>query len=183
MKRILSCFLVFISLLIYNCKNQSNIRKNNDFENYIKNIPTVDLPFSTTCSSCCNTIKIGIDTVLIKKFNPDNLDLVGKIIEKKKFVAIFYAGQADGFVPILITYDRCGNIISKRQFMQDYCGQTVNFYSSHYLNIDKHLQIKVIDTSLVFKMDTVNYKIIDTLERDIKHTRFTIKEDGVIIRE
>jgi len=173
----------FFLLLIFSCKNQYCIIKNSDFKIFLKDIPTIDLPYSTTCGLCCDTKEIEIDTSLVKKFNPDNLEIVGKLIDKEKYIGILYAGSADYLVPILITYNSYGDVISKRQFMQDYCGKTVDFYDNHYFNIDKQLQIKVIDSSFVFKMDPNNIKVIDTLKKDLKFSKFEISEDGEIIKE
>ena len=81
-------------MLTYGCANQSHIIKSIDFENYIKDIPAIDLPFSTTCGACCNTKKINIDTLLIKKFNPDKLAIVAKLTE--------FENTQEYFMPVLL---------------------------------------------------------------------------------
>lgn len=183
MREYLLYLLLLFSLLSFNCKNQSIPGKSVDFENYVKKIPKVDLPFHTTCKSCCHTKKLDIGTALLKKYNPDNLEIIGKLVETDKYVAILYAGGGDYLSPGLIVYNRNGEKLSEQSFMGDQCGRVVDFYGYYCLDIDTHLQIKETDTTLVFKMDTVSFKIIDTLKKEINLIKYEINEKGEIIKK
>lgn len=182
MKKSLLISLITVLLLTFSFTYQSSLVKNNDFGNFIKNIPVIDLPFITTCQSFGITQKIDVDTNLSKKYNPDSLEIVGIIKNEKRFICILYAGAADYLVPVLITYTKEGVRISKEDFMNDYCGQTFELYYNQYLSIDKNLKIMEVDTTLVFKLDTVNFTIIDTLKKEIRFSKFEVDNNGKIIK-
>lgn len=183
MKMKLQHAVILLLVLNFGCKNQSNSSKINDFDSFIKSIPLIDLPYSTTCGSCCNAIKLNLDSLFIQKYKLDGIDIVGKLTETDKYVAILVAGGGDYLAPALFVYNKNGNLVSKQQFMGNYCGPILGFYGNYCLNIDKQLQITEIDTALVFKTDTVEFKIIDTLKRDIQVARFKINEQGKIIKK
>jgi hypothetical protein len=175
--------MILSSLILFGCKINSKTNRINDFDSFIKTIPFIDLPYSTTCGSCCQSVKLDLDSSFIQKYELDGSEVVGKLSETDKYVAILVAGGADYYVPIIFVFDKKGRLISKQQFMGNYCGSILGFYGNYYLDIDKQLQITEIDTALVFKTDTVEFKIIDTLKRDIKVTRFKINEQGKIIKK
>lgn len=155
----------------------------NDFVKFTSDIPSIILPFSATCWTCCKIIESEIDTSLNNKFNPNHYLIVGKILIDHDCIGILYAGEADFLVPILITYDKAGNKISEESFLgHTHCGRIVDNYGASFFSINKQFEIIERDTNLVFLMDTTNFSIIDTLERNINFRQFKIDKSGKIIK-
>jgi hypothetical protein len=180
MKRDLLKILILI-LLISGCVKRSNTNKIIDFESYINAIPFIEFPYNTSCGSCCSSIKLNIDSSFISKYNLDGLEVIGKLVDNDKYVAILYAGAADYFVPGLVIFSKRGEKISEKNFFGNSCGQILDYYGNSTLEIDEQLQITEIDSSLKFKMDTINFKVIDTLSEEIKILIYKIDKDGKII--
>ena len=183
MKVNLIYIVILSSLITLGCKINSNTNRINDFESFVKAIPMIDLPYNTTCESCCKSIKLDIDSSFFDKFHLEGLEVVGKLIDNEKFVGILYAGAADYLVPRLTIYDRKGNVISEKNFFGISCGRMLDYYGSTFLEINKQLQFTEIDSILQFKMDTVKWEILDTLKRDVKIYRFEITKQGKIIKK
>jgi hypothetical protein len=179
-----TAFIIFtISILNLACVKRVDVKNENDFDRFTKEIPILNLPFSSTCETCCKTSEIKIDTLLNSKYNPNNYLIVGKFSINSEFLGIIYAGQADILVPILITYDITGNKLAEEAFLSHtHCGRIVDNYGASFFSIDKQFEIIEKDTNLVFLMDTTNFSILDTIERNINLRKYKIDKSGKIIK-
>jgi hypothetical protein len=162
------------------CKNHFDKSKIKDFKGFVKAIPMIQLPYHTSCGSCCEIIKLNFDSSFVEKNNLDGLEVVGKLNVYDKFVGILYAGGGDYFAPALIICDKNGTKISEKSFMGNYCGKNLDFYGNYYFNIDNQLQITEIDTTMIFNLDSINYRVIDTLQTEITISNFLITDNGTI---
>jgi hypothetical protein len=183
MKVNLIYLVILSSLIALGCKINSNTNRIKDFESFVKAIPMIDLPYNTTCESCCESIKLDIDSSFFDKFHLEGLEVVGKLIDNDQFVGVLYAAAADYMVPRISIYDRKGNVISEHNFFGISCGRMLDYYGSTFLEINKQLQFTEIDSTLQFKMDTVKWEILDTLSKDVKIYRYEITKQGRIRKQ
>lgn len=183
MKALIYCSLVVITLINYDCKNRANTSLSSDFDNYIKRIPRIELPYYTSCGSCCVVSQIEIDTILVKKFNPNNLEIIGKLVLNNGFIGVLYAGGGDYLAPGLFVYDLKGNKLSEQAFMGNLCGRTGEFYGNYYLEINEKYQFIETDSIFIFKLDSFSNNIIDTVKKEINILEYEINEKGEILKK
>ncbi len=179
MRYLLTYSVIFI--LIIGCKSQSPNNKIDNFDSFINNIPTLDLPYRTSCGACCDRLKLNLDSSFIHQYNLGGIDAVGKLNISDKYVGILYAGGGDYYVPFIVIYDIKGNKITEKGFMGDYCGSILDFYGDYILDIDNNMQIIETDTKIYFKVDSVTHDRMDTLKKTISISKFQIEKDGRII--
>jgi hypothetical protein len=175
MKIIVPVLFIFYSL----CFGQSKATFDRDFEIYLNRIPILHLPFSTTCDSFRKTRHIDNDSIPSLKFNPDQCDIIGKIVNKSNYVVILYGGKAEDLIPVLIVYDRKGSIISQESFMPNQCGRILDYRGLQYFKIDKSLSIIEIDTLFHFKMDSTYSKVLGTSKK-IVVSNYWVNKNGII---
>jgi hypothetical protein len=175
--------IILFWMTFLGCKNHLDKSTIKDFKSFVSVIPAIELPFSTSCESCCDRVNLNIDSSFIEKINLDGLEVVGKIIVYEKYIGILYAGGGDYYAPALIIYDNYGTKISEKSFMGNYCGKSLDFYGKYYFDIDNQLHITETDTTMTFNLDSINFKIIDTLKTDITISNYLITDNGIIIKK
>jgi hypothetical protein len=116
----------------------------------------------------------------MSKFTPDDEDVIGKFSTSEPFYIVLFAGKADNLIPVLRTFDEHGDQISEQVFFQNYCGRTLDFYSTQHLCITRLLEVTEIDTALEFRMNEGYESILDTLKREVVVRAFWIDKTGAI---
>ncbi len=182
--------IVFVSLIQLSClpekKQQIELHsgpsaKNEDFMKFVALLPPINLPFETTCATCCPPANIDVNDSLISQFTPPGTTILGLLENRHDRVVILMTAVADLTFPTVRVYDRHGVLIEEKNFMTNYCGRDVDYATSQYLKIDADMSFNSIDTVFYFEMDTIEYTIADTSRLEITYTQFKLDSAGKFI--
>jgi hypothetical protein len=179
--------IALVSLIEFSCspekKQQIELRSelssaNENFMQFVARLPPINLPFETTCATCCPASAIDISDSLIIQFTPPGTTILGLLENRNGRVVILMTSVADTTFPSVRVYDRQGALIEEKNFMVNYCGHDVDYATSQYLKIDTDMSFISIDTVFYFEMDTIDYTIADTSRLEITYTQFRLDTAG-----
>lgn len=124
--------------------------------NYIKKFTLVDLPFyfkgwngnNIDRNKLFPIDKYSIDTLFFKGENDDIIFRYGLLSDTENFYSLLYFGQAEEIYPILVTYSKSGQLISKENLIVNGCGPDCGLtYCSYSALIQKDYSIYLADTA------------------------------------
>lgn len=171
-------------LLLISCTSKQTETKtdttDSDFQKFISLIPKVELPYQVYCSDCCNHPEIELPAEL-EKYKPAGSQIVGVIFNNEKYVGVLTTFAADMIIPTVNVYNQNGELISKQNFMADWCDRDYDFMQKQYFNISKEGVLSEIDTAYYFEMDSITQKIIDTTKIEFAEMNYFLNNDGKIV--
>ena len=179
-------FLILIILLV-SCNN-SNQKQDFDysrFDNYSKQLPKIKLTLIySTNSGIITELPAMNDSDLFKFLKFWNEKTIGKLYDSKDYTVIVEREIGDyGPVPIFITYDKIGNIISSfNAYMTS--GDDMGYKSSEYITVDSNKTISVIDSTITWKLNADKTNIIggsDSLS--IGNTIYRLDKKGIFRKQ
>ena len=185
MKRILF-ILFFLPIFAYGQKMP--IQKHQlSFASLVKNIETINLPFSHKCGENFKTTN-KIDTELNKYFPPLYSDhpeygwhIIGKVSENNKYVAILSVNTySDYAIPYLITFTKQGTTITKFEVYKIGCSDDEFYHGEATFTINKNLTIKISDSSATYKRDSEGEIIKESTISKSSNYLFKVTDDGII---
>lgn len=178
-------FLSFTS----NGQNKLPRKQQLSFENLVRNIGYVNLPFSQRCGQDIKIIEV--DTEIYRYFPPLYPDhpeygwhIVGKVSENDKYVALLSANTyADYAIPYLLTFTLQGKLIGKLELYKIGCADEESYYSETQLMISKELLINIRDSSATYKLDNKGEIIKQSMKSESNNYRFKLMNDGTIMKD
>jgi hypothetical protein len=180
---------VFVVVMVVLCSvwtgchtatNDSANKKESAIDAYSSSIKSIKLPFVDTC----------YDTVAVQQVNPpDSLfqfiehgQLIGKVYETNKYVAILYTLPADIQLPVLEVFNKEGKeIASLTLLMGDCCGEDEACAGVSTVCITKELHIILKDSTQTFERDKKNADKKYHVQIEKKQREYVIDSTGRII--
>lgn len=161
--------IIFLLLIIglASCNNNDTNQKVSDtsqlsitqklpVNDYIKKFTLVDLPFffkgwngnNIDHNKLFPIDKNSIDTLFFKGENDDIIFRYGLLSDTTNYYSLLYFGQAEEVYPILVTYSKSGQLISKETLVVNGCGPDCGLtYCSYSALIRKDHSIYLADTA------------------------------------
>jgi len=166
MKLYLSIFLL-LTIVFVSCNNNGSNQNNSDtsqlsitqklpINDYIKKFTLVDLPFyfkgwngnNIDDNKLFPIDKHSIDTLFFKGENEDIIFRYGLLADTTNYYSLIYFGKAEEKYPILVTYSKSGQLISKETLVVNGCGPDCGLtYCSYSALIRKDFSIYLADTA------------------------------------
>jgi hypothetical protein len=151
--------LLFLLILFISCHNDrqiGNSDQNAPIKEYIKKFSILDLPFFFKgYGNYIDQKKLfkidvkSVDSLFFKGENDDELYGYGLLADTSKFYPIIYFAQGEDMYPILVTYSKTGEFISKETLIVNGCGPDCGLtYCSYTALIKKDLSIYLADTTI-----------------------------------
>ncbi len=186
MKRILF-ILLFLPVFTKGQKTPAE-KKQLTFTSLVKNIETINLPFSHKCGEDFKTID-KIDTELYKYFPPLYPDhpeygwhIIGKVSENNKYVALLSVNTySDYAIPYLITFTKQGTTITKFEVYKIGCSDDEFYHGEVTFTINKNLTINISDSSATYKRDIAGKIIKESINSKSSKYLFKVTDDGIIV--
>ena len=150
------------------------------FDDYLKAIPTVELPLNLKCDVEPIDPVLGFDSMTIEKYGQKYSSVFGKIAVRENFTAIIYLYPADIVLPIIQTTDRQGNKISEFKVYELYCGADEFFCSTSWATIMEDLTIVLRDSTAMYERNLKGEIIEDTKKIEVRNRKFQIDNKGQI---
>lgn len=151
--------IYIISLVsIFTLCCSTTIKENQGFADYYSKIKIIKLPFSFFCGFGDYKIPEDIDKDLVRKYLPQNMEIVGRIYEPDENVYLLYAYVGDILYPYLYIYNKDGKVIDSTYLHNKncYCGSDEYMESNTHTIISMNRSITMIDTTKVFTIDTLD---------------------------
>jgi hypothetical protein len=155
--------LLFI-LLLSSCNNDNKQKTISTEENekglpindYIRKFTVIQLPFyfngwngyNIDTSKFFTISQKSIDTLFYKIENDEIVYGYGLLADTSNYYSLLYFGQADDIYPMLATYSKKGQLISKSNLLVNGCGSDCGLkYCSYSALIKKDFSIYIADTA------------------------------------
>jgi len=176
MKKIV--FITLISTLMFSCKEEN---KNKNFAAFLNTIPELQLPFNANSYVDLQT-KVQIDTTFNKYNDIYANGIYGKIKINDSINAIIYLLAGDNVFPKIVTYDKQGTKIAEQILVNLPGGSDgYNGNGSSFVNLNKDLEIQIIDTTNSFERDSTDVIIEKSRSTEITIEKYIIKPNGQIM--
>ncbi|MBK8848490.1 MAG: hypothetical protein IPO27_18900 [Bacteroidetes bacterium] len=187
------CILTFILLALTNCsndsksftdmtsaENQKQINSENIFENYLKTLEQIPLPFSHNPFEQLPALSKNYNKTVFEKYKHVwTTQPLGILFNDSKTVTLIDFAIGDlGLVPFLTTYDRQGiKIDSLGPYKKT--GEDMGYKAIEYLTIFKDKTISVSDSVTIYTLKPDSSDIDKTsIKLTIGLTKYTIEADG-----
>jgi len=181
-------FIILVFILIGGCNNSSENGNNEGDINlnnnaicaYSASIASIKLPLNYTCD----------DTMAIQRINlPDSLskfkkygELIGKVNETNRYIAILYSISGDIQLPTLYTFSKTGEEISSlKMLIGDCCGENEDCSGLSTVQITKDLHIILKDSMQTFERDMKQSDKKRNIKILKKQEEFKIDSSGKIL--
>jgi len=124
-------------------KNNQNIVWNTDFQNYLNQIPFLNLPLHFECSKGFEVPNIDLNNGIVKKYIPEGGTIIGKIYQNKNEAAIIYMYPADILFPEISIFNTNGKEIKKiLLFEENECVREEGYFAKTVGTITPDYKIK-----------------------------------------
>jgi hypothetical protein len=175
--------LPFILILIIGCQENRGKQQveNLDFKTYINQLETIPLPFAYSSKNGIESnIPILDDQILSQHKKYWNDITIGKLFVCKDYTIIVEREIGDfGPVPIFITYDKAGNKLGSFNAFSK-AGEDMGYSSSEFVIVDKSLIITVIDSTVVWELNSSETDIIeDSDSLSVGQTTYKLDFKGI----
>ena len=155
--------------------------RNNAMGIYSASVVSLKLPLSDTCDDTMAIQRLKL-TDSLTKFNIYG-QLVGKVNETEKYVAILYTIPSDVQLPVLHTFDKSGQEISSlKLFIGNCCGENEGCSGLSTVLITKDLHIILKDSMQIFVRNKKHADKKQNIQIVNKQEQFKIDSTGRILR-
>jgi len=125
-------------------KSEQSENNLSSYEEYINNIPVLELPFSFNCKKDLESISLNLNEEIIKKHKPEGAEIYGRFKTSKSFSVILYLYPGDIMWPAIVTSNSSNKKISEIQPLDGNCWDglmdPIGFCNCE-LTIDQNLNI------------------------------------------
>jgi hypothetical protein len=179
---------LIIIFLLFSCGRQAdrsdqstlNDKPDNELYSLLEKLPNLRTPLTfrsdkqiiSDGSLTRNDELIEKIRVIDPSFNP-----YGKIYQTNDFIAVIAIGAADIALPILVTFDKKGNIIDSFNMYPD-AGADMGYYSTNMVTLTKSKEVFLTDSTVRRKINAEGTDEIpgtDSLSITRKHFRLNDK--------
>lgn len=191
MKQILALLLLTLSLSCSNSDKKSASTRSDLFIQFLKKFKPVEFPYVFKFTDKIevkydNLQKLNShsnDTLFVKDEYIDEVYCFGYLKDTSKFYSLIYLFPADNYYPVLITYSKKGEIISKESLIAVGCNYDCGLQSfSENSIINRDYSIYCADTVVwEYFCDSIGNPISNTTETWIRYKRGKINKNGKII--
>lgn len=150
-----------------------------DFENFRKNFQKLKLPIEIKKE----TDNLSFDKKLNSKYFQDqNYDYyaIGEIETKENFILLLSFQLVEGKLPILSTFSNSGVLIDEKMVAIGRCGPGPGGKCEEYLNIDKNLNIHIVDSIAIWEFDEELNELPNTRKNSIVYKKGKVNAFGII---
>ena len=182
---------LIIILLLFSCGRQAdtsdqstlNDKPDNELYSLLEKLPKLRTPltfrsdkqFTSDSSLTRNDELIEKIQMIDPAFNP-----YGKIYQTNGFIAVIAIGAADIVLPILVTYDKKGNIIDSFNMYPD-AGGDMGYYSTNIVTLTETKEVFLTDSAVTRKINAEGTdEIPGTDSLSITRKRFRLNDNGKI---
>ena len=189
--------VIVISFVLFSCQsgNTDNLNAQDQspaFRLFLKKFKTVELPFVYRYGNFEDSLdfdKMPVvdpnsdDTLYVKADDLDEIKCYGMLKDTSKFFSLIYFYPADSYYPMLVTYDKKGNLIGKTSLIVNGCdGDCGLEYCSETGIIDSDLSITCTDTIVwKFSCDSLGVPIPDSDSVWVNSKKGKITDSGKVI--
>ncbi len=158
----------------------NNSIEKNKFSEYLKAIPFLELPYSTSCDDDYENPP-ELDQKLKKKYAGGDLESpFRRIPNNQDLEVILNLAPADVLLPIVKIYDKNGYLKASQQLFFGYCGGEPGYYHKEYITINPNLTIEHIDSTWMHKVDSLENEIKGTEKLEVETYKYEISKTGEI---
>jgi hypothetical protein len=152
---------ILIALILFSCQPDTEDKldttdRSATFQAFLKKFKTVELPFIFRYGNFEDSLEFdkmpaidpnSNDTLYVKENDLNEIKCYGMLKDTSTFFSLIYFYPADNFYPVLVTYDKKGNLIDKVGLIVHGCGGDCGLeYCSETGIINKDLSIHCADT-------------------------------------
>lgn len=162
------------------------------FRVFLKKFKTIDLPFIFRYGNVGDTLDFdampaidpnSTDSIFVKETDRNSIKCYGMLKDTTKFFSLIYFYPADSYYPMLVTYDKQGNMIDKTSLIVNGCGGDCGLeYCSETGIIHPDLTIACVDTvKWKFSCDSLGEPIPDSDSVWVDSKNGKIKKNGKLL--
>ncbi len=177
---ILKSFIA-ISVLQYSCSNNIST-KNTPTPDFIQHYTKTKLPVIIRGCKDGGLPLLNNDSMFAKNafVNDDGSIPYCTFQTNGDYYGVIKLSAADCAVPILITYDKTGNIIDEKTIAIGYCGGGPGFHCEEFASIKSDFSIYTSDTIMTAEIDSMGNEIKETNQNYIIYKKGRLLESGKI---
>ncbi len=176
------------SLALMTCSKQSNkpeavkelIAEAQPFTHVLDTLEQMPIPISLTPDSWSDLYTKHIHKYGTGSGHRPTDHPYAKLTENENFKAFIFVTQDETGSPIIITFDRNGNIIDNLMLMGDWSGSDPSYGASELVTIGHDLTIHLLDSIRTFDLGPEGERIDSTEHLEVQDEVYKITDSGKI---
>ena len=146
------------------------------FKEYADYIPLISLPKEISCDGDYNHPDLDYSADLMKKFNPEDAGVVGKLYQTETRVGILYTYPADVLVPVFKQFELNGTeYTSYKLFASEDCSSDFEYFVQTSGVITKNYEVFIEKLECKYQTDSLGNTIVNSGDTIRTERYFSLK--------